>query len=233
MRTLTCLSLSCALLLSAAPSWAEDRLEDPLFSDEELPAGEDGEGEEASDDDRPRRRMGDAVRDAAGEASASEEADDKAEGTAPLLPPTRYASAALSAGAGALAGALVGSGTAFFHAGLWTLSSADMTGLMATGFVLLPVLGGAGGALFGAYPFVDGVGMAVTAGAGAAGSGLGALLGFLIGGALAGPGGKDFPAESERTAFALTGTALGAGIGALLGAGTAAPFFAIAAPEHE
>lgn len=219
MRSFGSLSFACALLFTSLPALAQDRLEDALPEEALL----EGDAPAAADvDEEASPRALDDV-DEAAPADAAQQAEPP--------PVMRQVSAGVSGATGALTGALVGAGVAFAHAGLWTLAGGDMSGLTGLGFALLPVVGAAGGALFGVFPFVEPIGLGVTAGGAAAGAGLGALLGFAIGAGIAGPsGGRKVPGENSWSAIALTATALGAGVGAAIGGGAAAPWFVLPGP---
>lgn len=135
-------------------------------------------------------------------------------------------SASVSAGCGAFAVSLAGAGAAFAHAGLWTLTPANMDGWVGLGFGVLPIIGAASGAALGSAPFVEPLGVAVSSGSAALGAGLGALTGFGFGALFAGDqASTKLPAENVYSAIVLTSTMLVASVGAAAGAAIAAPFF--------
>src|SRR5690606_25779980 len=143
-----------------------------------------------------------------------------------------------SAGLLAFTGTGIGVALAFTNGALWSLmptaagSFRNIEVQVWLGFWTLPVMGAAGGAAFGALPYMAPLGVGVVSAVAAGGAGLGALLGWGFGyGAallLHGPApGVAFPntIKPAWSATMGTGVLLGAALGAAAGAAATAPFF--------
>lgn len=150
----------------------------------------------------------------------------------------KLVSAGTAAALLAFAGTGVGIGAAFTTGALFSLMPNANTSFRVIevpvwlAFWTLPVMGAAGGAAFGALPYMEPTGVGVVSAAAAGGAGLGALLGWGFGFGIASllhgaAPGVAFPNTSKPAWSATMGTGvlLGAGLGAATGAAVAAPFF--------
>lgn len=223
------LSLAAALLV-APPAFAQDEWEDL--------------GEAVLEDDS-------TLKDADEPAVAEPTPDALASAPAGAIDSMKLVSAATSAALLAFAGTGVGVALAFTNGALWSLMP-GANGSFRTievqvwlGFWTLPVMGAAGGAAFGALPYMDPLGVGVVSAASAAGAGLGALAGWGLGYGTAvllhGPApGVAFPNTGKPAWSGTLGTGvlLGAALGAATGAAATAPFFvpgvleAMSAPQE-